>query len=59
MKNPTILICSICTLVCSIIFIDGVVNFSMLPTYQFIIRVSGLVMAFAGLLMAFVSAKKQ
>lgn len=59
MKNPVLLICSFCTLVCAIIFIDGVVNFSTLPTYQFIMRAVSLGMAFAGLSMAFVSSNKQ
>ncbi len=59
MKNPVLLICSFCTLICAIIFIDGVANFSTLPTYQFIMRASSLVMAFAGLLMAYVGSNKQ
>lgn len=59
MKNPVVLICSICTLVCAIIFIDGVANFSTLPTYQFVMRAVSLGMAFAGLSMAFVSSNKQ
>lgn len=59
MKNPVVLVCSICTLICSIIFIDGVVNFSTLPFYQFVMRAVSLGMAFAGLSMAFVSSEKQ
>ena len=59
MKNSAVLFCSICTLICSIIFIDGVVNFTTLPFYQFIMRAVSLGMAFAGLSMAFVSNEKQ
>lgn len=59
MKNSVVLFCSICTLICSIIFIDGVVHFSTLPTYQFVMRAVSLGMAFAGLSMAFVSSEKQ
>jgi hypothetical protein len=59
MKNSAVLFCSICTLICSIIFIDGVANFSTLPFYQFVMRSVSLVMAFAGLLMAFITSKKQ
>lgn len=59
MKNPVVLICSICTLVCAIIFVDGVANFSTLPTYQFVMRAVSLVMASVGLLMSFVGTIKQ
>lgn len=59
MKNPVVLICSICTLVCGIIFIDGVANFSILPTYQFVMRAVSLVMASVGLFMSFASTLKQ
>jgi len=59
MKNPVLLICSFCTLICSIIFIDGVVNFATLPFYQFVMRAVSLGMAFAGLSIAFVSSEKQ
>lgn len=59
MKNPVVLICAFCTLICAIIFVDGVANFSTLPTYQFIMRAASLVMAFAGLSMAFVGSIKQ
>lgn len=59
MKNPVVLICSICTLVCAIIFIDGVANFSTLPTYQFVMRAVSLVMASVGLFMSLVGTLKQ
>ena len=59
MKNPIVLICAFCTLVCAIIFIDGVANFSTLPTYQFVMRAVSLVMASVGLFMSFVSTLKQ
>ena len=58
MKNPIVLFCTFCTLICTVIFIDGVANFSTLPTYQFIMRLVSVIMAFAGLLIAYFSAKK-
>ena len=59
MKNSVVLFCTFCTLFCTVIFIDGVVNFSTLPFYQFVMRAVSLGMAFAGLSMAFVSSEKQ
>ena len=58
MKNPVVLFCTICTIICTIIFIDGVANFSTLPTYQFILRLVGAIMAFAGLLISLVGSEK-
>jgi hypothetical protein len=59
MKNSVVLFCTICTIICGVIFIDGVANFSTLPFYQIVMRSVSLVMAFAGLLMAFITSKKQ
>ena len=58
MKNPVVLFCTLCTLICTVIFIDGVANFSTLPTYQFIMRLVSVIVAFMGLSIAFLGAKK-
>lgn len=57
MKNPVVLFCTICSIICTIIFIDGVANFSTLPTYQFIMRLVSVIMALVGLVIAVFSSK--
>lgn len=58
MKNSVVLFCTFCTIICTVIFIDGVANFSTLPTYQFIMRLVSVIFAFIGLFTAFLGAKK-
>ena len=58
MKNPIVLFCTFCTLICTVIFIDGIANFSTLPTYQFIMRLVSVIFAFIGLLIAVFGSKK-
>lgn len=58
MKNSVVLFCTFCTLICTVIFIDGVVNFSTLPTCQFVIRLISVIFAFIGLLNAYLGSKK-
>lgn len=58
MKNPIVLFCTFCTLICTVIFIDGIANFSTLPTYQFIMRLVSVIFAFIGLFIAYFGAKK-
>jgi len=57
MKNLVVLFCTICTIICTIIFIDGVANFSTLPTYQFIMRLVSVILALVGLVIAFFGSK--
>lgn len=49
MKNPIFLFFVFYAIVCIIIFIDGITKFPTLPTYQFMLNLFNVIMAFVGL----------